>query len=533
MIYHKTRKQQIIGDMFGGVTAAIVALPLALAFGVASGAGPQAGLYGAIILGLVAALFGGTPVQISGPTGPMTVIAAAAIAFFNGDIAMVATVIFLGGIFQMTLGFLKVGKLIRYIPYPVISGFMTGIGIIIILLQLHPLVGAGNYSSPLLAVKHIASIFTNFQQDDLFLGALTLLIVFLFPKRLSSIIPSPLVALLVGTSVSIFGSLTAVTIGTIPQELPQLIFPSFSLQHSTYIITTAISLAILGSIDSLLTSLVSDSLTKTTHNSNKELIAQGFGNMLVSFVGGIPGAGATMRTVVNVKAGGTTRLSGIIHAVLLLLTLLILAPLAELIPMAVLSGILIKVGFDIVDYRFLKIIKRAPKHDIIIMAIVLFLTVFVDLIVAVGAGIVAASILLTYRISKQTDSFIHEVPVEMDEAITGNEVQKNSQFSIRVIDINGPFFFGSTTQIVGKIGALLGTKIVVFNCTNVPFIDYSAVFALSEKIMKLKSHKIIPFIVINNQLKEKLIDLNIDELITAEHIFENLDSAVMHAKKHL
>jgi len=526
-------KRRLVGDIYGGVTAAIIALPLALAFGVASGAGAQAGLYGAIILGLIASLFGGTSVQISGPTGPMTVVVAASIALFKGDMATIMSIILLGGIIQMCLGFLKVGKLVRYIPYPVISGFMTGIGVIIILIQLHPLVGAGGYSSPILAIKHLQTIFTDFNNGDLLLGGLTLLIVFLFPKRLSTRLPSPLAALIVGTALSVFAHMDVTTIGHIPTELPQLVLPHFSLSNITFIVTTAMSLAVLGSIDSLLTSLVADSLTKTSHKPNKELVAQGLGNTITALFGGIPGAGATMRTVVNVKAGGTTRLSGIIHAIVLILILVIFGSMAELIPMAVLSGILIKVGFDIVDYRFLKLLKKAPKHDIIVMFAVLLLTVVVDLIVAVGVGIVLASILLTYRIAQQTNSIIHEIPIHIDDNEIGREAQESTEFSIRVIDINGPFFFGSTTQIVGKIGAFLGTEVVIFNCKNVPFIDYSAVFALSEKITKLKSHNILPMIVANENIVSNLTQGGICSLIPCEHIFENLEDAIAHSKKHL
>lgn len=526
-------KRNFIGDIYGGITAAIIALPLALAFGVASGAGAQAGLYGAIILGFVAAAFGGTPVQISGPTGPMTVVTAAAVALFNGDIESIVTVVFLGGVFQMMLGFFKAGKLVRFIPYPVISGFMTGIGVIIITIELHPLVGAHVYSSPIMAIKHLDTLFTGYQSGDLILGLVTLAIVFFYPKRLASILPSPLAALIAGTLLSVYTPIHAVTIGHIPSGLPHIFLPDVSIKHMTFIVTTGLSLAVLGSIDSLLTSLVADSLTKTTHKPNKELIAQGLGNTLASFVGGIPGAGATMRTVINVKAGGNTRLSGMIHAVILLMILLVLGPTAELIPLAVLSGILIKVGFDIVDYRFLRILKRAPKPDIIVMFTVLALTVFVDLIVAVGVGVVLASVLLTYRIAQQTQTSIHELPVDMGDVEISKEVQKSTKFSVRVVDINGPFFFGSTTQIVGKIGAMLGTEIVVFNCRNVPFIDYSAVFALSEKITKLRGHHIMAFLVVNENIHDTLTQNGLADLVPDEHIFCHLDEALEHAKTHI
>ncbi|PLX69265.1 MAG: SulP family inorganic anion transporter [Denitrovibrio sp.] len=524
---------KLTGDLYGGLTAAVIALPLALAFGVASGAGAQAGLYGAIILGLVAALFGGTAVQISGPTGPMTVVVASAITLFHGDINSVVTVIFLGGIFQMALGFLKVGKLVRYIPYPVISGFMTGIGLIIILIQIHPLFGADGFSSPLAAVRHLNTVFPGMNSADMTLGVLSLMIVFFFPKRLSSKLPSPLAALILCTLLSIVLSMDAATIGHIPAELPKLIIPDISLKHLTFVVSTALSLAVLGSIDSLLTSLVADSLTKTTHNPNKELIAQGLGNTLVSFAGGIPGAGATMRTVVNVKAGGRTRLSGVIHAVVLLMILLVFGSFAENIPLAVLSGILIKVGFDIIDYRFLRVLKKAPKHDILVMFAVLVLTVFVDLIVAVGVGVVLASLLLTYRIAQQTSTSFHEIPVNIEENEISRELQESTKYSIRVVDINGPFFFGSTTQIVGKIGAFLGTQVVIFNCSNVPFMDYSAVFALEEKISKLKSNNIMAVFVVNDNVREILIRNNITDSVPISHIFRNFDDAVTHAKEHI
>jgi len=524
-----SKTARITGDIYGGLTAAVIALPLALAFGVASGAGAQAGLYGAIVLGFVASLFGGTPVQISGPTGPMTVVSAAAIAMFSGNIGAVVTVIFLGGVFQMLLGVLKAGKLVRYIPYPVISGFMTGIGVIIILLQIHPLVGAEGFSSPIMAIKNLPTMFNDFNSSDAILGLITLSIVFFFPKKLSTKLPSPLAALIICTAISVFMKLDVTTIGHIPSEIPKLVMPSLDLSKITFMVTTGLSLAVLGSIDSLLTSLVADSLTKTSHKPNKELIAQGLGNTLTSLVGGIPGAGATMRTVVNVKAGGTTRLSGIIHAIALLMILLVFGSKAEMIPMAVLSGILIKVGIDIVDYRFLKILKKAPKHDIIVMFAVLTLTVFIDLIVAVGVGIVLASMLLTYRIATQTSMQIHEIPVDIDDNELSREIQESTKYSIRVVDINGPFFFGSTSQIVGKIGQFLGTEIVIFNCRNVPFIDYSAVFALSEKIVKLKGHKIKTLLVFNEEIASQLSKCEITSLLPSGVIFTNLEDAVSQA----
>ena len=525
--------KRIAGDIFGGVTASVIALPLALAFGVASGVGAQAGIYGAIILGLVAALAGGTKVQISGPTGPMTIVAASTLVLFNGDVAVLMAVVLLTGLFQIVLGLLKVGKFVKFVPYPVISGFMSGIGIIIILLQINPLLGIEGVASPLDAVTSLVNIRSMFQVDALYASVIALLIVFFTPKKLSRIIPTPLLALIIVTAICQFSGLQVATIGTIPSGLPEISWPSFSRSQITIVVTAAMSLAVLGAIDSLLTSLVADSLTKTEHNSNRELIGQGLGNALTAFVGGIPGAGATMRTVVNVKSGGTTRLSGVLHALILLAVLLGLGKYASIVPMAVLAAILIKVGLDIIDYRFVKIIRKAPKHDLAIMFTVLFLTVFVDLIMAVGVGVVLASVLLTVRVTKQVHSSVNDLEVSVKEVAGCEQLNGDKSFRVRVVDIDGPFFFGSTSRLVGQVGAMLGTKIVVFNCLKVPFIDLSAFFALSEIILKLKENDIIPFIVVSDEIRAKMIRLEISSILHEKHIYLSFDQAVEHARDHV
>ncbi|SHI78988.1 sulfate permease, SulP family [Malonomonas rubra DSM 5091] len=523
----------LIGDLFGGVTASVIALPLALAFGVASGVGAQAGIYGAIVLGFVAALAGGTKVQISGPTGPMTIVAASTLVLFHGDIGLLMAVVLLTGLFQILLGLLKVGKFVKYVPYPVISGFMSGIGIIIILLQINPLCGLEAVSSPLQAVSSLTKISSSFQVDTLYVSLIALLIVFFTPKKVARIIPTPLLALFTATIFSQVAGLNVTTIGAIPGGLPNLILPDFDLPQLSLILSASMSLAVLGSIDSLLTSLVADSLTKTSHNPNRELIGQGLGNTLTSFVGGIPGAGATMRTVVNVKSGGTTRFSGVLHALILLGVLLGLGRYAALVPMAVLAAILIKVGLDIVDYRFLKILRKAPKHDLAIMLTVLILTVFFDLIMAVGVGIVLASILLTIRVTSQVRSTINNMEVSVRDSHGCQKLNFEKSFHVRIVDIDGPFFFGSTSQLVGQVGDMLGTKVVIFNCTKVPFIDLSAFFALGEIILKLKEKDILPFIVVNEAIKAKLIRLEIGTILREKHLFLDFDTALEHARDHV
>ncbi|MDX8398406.1 MAG: SulP family inorganic anion transporter, partial [Mariprofundaceae bacterium] len=357
-------QRNLKGNLFGGMTAAIIALPLALAFGVASGLGPTAGLYGAIILGFVASLFGGTPTQISGPTGPMTVVIAAAVVTLEQDIQLIATTILLAGLFQIAFGFSKIGRFVRFIPYPVISGFMSGIGIIIIILQINPLLGLPTDASVVHILLTVPQHIPQASIEAVILATLAMLIVFFSPQYITRWLPAPLLALIILTPLSMLLNMNVNTIGHIPSGFPNIVWPSMGIEHINLIIPLAFTLAVLGTIDTLLTSIVADSITQTRHKPNKELFGQGLGNAICSFFGAIPGAGATMRTVINIKSGGNNQLSGMFHAIILLLIVLFLAPLAEKIPLAVLAGILIKVGIDILDYRFLKVWKNSPRHDV-------------------------------------------------------------------------------------------------------------------------------------------------------------------------
>lgn len=509
------------GDFFGGITAGIVALPLALAFGAASGAGAKAGLYGAVALGFFSAVFGGTKSQISGPTGPMTVVTASAMLAFHGDISKIAAVIIVAGVVQILMGLLQGGKLVRYMPYPVISGFMTGIGVIIIILQINPFLGTPTIGSTAKTILNIFSSISSANSQAVFLSVMSLSILYLTPKIIARAVPTPLIALIAVSLVSVCFDMKVPVIGEIPSGLPEFVVPSFSFKNSTMVLSFAISLGLLGAIDSLLTSLVSDSITKTRHNPNQELIGQGIGNIAAAFCGGIAGAGATMRTVVNVKAGGSTKLSGVIHALFLLCVLLWFADYASVVPMAALSGILIKVGIDIIDYRFLKVLGKAPKSDLYIMLAVLVLTVFVDLIIAVMVGVVLACIMLTMRMIRQ---FSLEVTEVGDDKQDGGHARNG----VRVVTIDGPFFFGTTSQIVGKAEFLLNTKAVIFDCHKVPFVDISASFALEETIAGLKGQGIETFVVAcQNKGKNKY---SLKGILPDSRIFTNLDDAVLSAK---
>ena len=517
--------QQLRGDFFGGITAGVIALPLALAFGVSSGAGAIAGVYGAIVVGFLAALFGGTKTQISGPTGPMTVVAASTIALFPHNFQMVVLIFMLAGIFQITLGVMRVGKFVQYIPYPVISGFMSGIGIIIILLQINPLFGSTFTGTTLAIIANLHLPFTTIHLPSLLLGIGTLLILFFTPKPITRIIPPTLIALFGMTTIAKLGAFDIETIGTIPSGLPQIHLPDFEFEKLNVIVPYAFTLAVLGSIDSLLTSLVADSLTKQKHDSNRELIGQGLGNMFSGLIGGLPGAGATMRTVVNIKSGGTTRLSGVIHSLFLLGAIMGAGEHVGNIPLPVLAGILIKVGVDILDYRLLTKIHKAPKYDLYVMISVLILTVFIDLIVAVGVGIVLSSLLLIHRITRKIEVKIKDMETASDYyAVDAHQ-------SIRIITIEGPFFFGSISEIINRTLPHFDTQVLIFDCSKVPFMDVSAIFTLEEMLLDLRKKEIEVLIITHSkEMYDRLVKMDIPKIIGEKHLFVDAGKAFAKAR---
>ena len=516
-------KQNIQKNFFGGITAAIIALPLALAFGVASGLGATAGIYGAIILGFFASFLGGTPTQISGPTGPMTVVIAAAVISLNGEIGLIVATILLAGIFQILFGIFKIGKFVQFIPYPVISGFMSGIGIIIIILQINPYLGLSSDASVLSVLFSLPKNIPNINNDAFIIASLTLLIMFFTPTKVVKIIPAPLIALLTITPLSIYLNFDIQTIGTIPSTLPSLVYPTVALENYIKIVSLGFTLAVLGTIDTLLTSIVADSITGTKHNPNKELIGQGIGNSICAFVGALPGAGATMRTVINVKSGGTNKLSGIVHSFVLLIIVFFLAPMASQIPLALLAGVLIKVGIDILDYRFLSIWKDSPRSDLYVMLVVFFITVFIDLITAVGVGIVLASLLIVYRITQETNiTLVDNYDSTSDANIKYNLTDKK----IRVIKINGAFFFGSSTAFESKANSILDTKVVVIDILDTPFLDITAIFTLKDLILKLQVEDIKVIIVSKTKDKQQLLKLNKTGRFDNVDFYKNMNGAL-------
>ena len=480
------------GDIFGGLTAGVVALPLALAFGEASGAGPIAGVYGAILVGFFAALFGGTPSQISGPTGPMIVVFAGVFASLSGDLSLVFATVILAGLIQILFGVLGFGQYIRLVPYPVVSGFMSGIGCIIIALQLARLFGhepEGGGTIP--ALLEVPNAISNPNLEALGIGVLTLAMVFLWPASWGRYLPGPLAALIVGTLASL-GLSHVPVLGAIPTGLPEFIMPSLSNDTVLIVFEAALILAILGAIDSLLTSLVADNMTRTRHRSNRELIGQGVGNVAAGFFGGIPGAGATMRTVVNIRTGGVTKISGMLHSLLLLAVVLILAPLASKIPHAVLAGILVKVGYDIIDLSYLKRAHRGPRFDLMLMVMVLSLTVFIDLITAVVAGVVVAAVAFVKQVADAQLAAAAGENDDSEESLSDAETTLLKECGDRLtyFDFGGPLSFGAAADLGHHVRERISQKhhtSLVLDFARVPFIDVSAVRAV-ETIAQDAAH---------------------------------------------
>ena len=473
------------GDAFGGITAGIVALPLALAFGEASGAGPIAGIWGAIFVGFFASLFGGTGSNVSGPTGPMVVVFAGVFASLSGNLALVFAAVVLAGVLQILLGVFKMGQYIRLVPYPVVSGFMSGIGCIIIALQLSRLFGHepdGGGTIP--ALTAIPGAVMDPNMAALIVGVITLVTIFTWPAKLGKYVPGPLAALMVGTLASLFVS-GAPVLGAIPTGFPSFIMPEFTTSTFGIVLEAAILLAVLGAIDSLLTSLVADNMTRTRHDSDKELIGQGIGNTVAGFFGAIPGAGATMRTVINIRTGGSTKLSGMLHAVLLLAVVISLAPLAAQIPHAVLAGILIKVGYDIIDVGYLKRAHTGPRLDLALMAMVLILTVFVDLITAVAAGVVLAALAFIKQLAdQQLKQFSGEDTSTLVTTKEENELLEQAHGEVTMFDFGGPLSFGAAADVGHQVRERVKhkTSAIILDFSRVPFVDVSAARAVETII---------------------------------------------------
>ncbi|MEB3218536.1 MAG: SulP family inorganic anion transporter [Nostocales cyanobacterium 94392] len=530
------------GDIFGGMTAAIIALPMALAFGVASGAGPAAGLYGAVLVGFFAALFGGTPTLISEPTGPMTVVMTAVIANLTAanpenGLAMAFTVVVMAGIVQIILGALKLGRYVTLMPYTVVSGFMSGIGIILIILQTAPFLGQASPKGGVIGtVQNLPSLLQNIQPVETILGVLTIAILVFSPKKINKIVPPQLTALIVGTLVSLFffGNVENIRrIGEISAGLPQFRMPVFSAAQFQTMLIDSLVLGMLGCIDALLTSVVADSLTRTQHDSNKELIGQGLGNIASGLFGGIAGAGATMGTVVNIQSGGRTAVSGLTRALILLVIVVWAAPLTSVIPLAVLAAIALKVGINIIDWSFLKRAHKVSIKAALIMYGVIILTVFVDLIVAVGIGVFVANILTIERLTNLRSEEVKTI-TDADDAIILNDVEKDlldrANNRVLLFHLEGPMIFGVSKAIAREQTAMKDHDVLILDLTDVPHIGVTSSLAVENMIKDALDKGRHVFIVgAKGKIKHRLQKLGIFNILPAHHIVMEREEALKQA----
>ncbi|TOG61339.1 SulP family inorganic anion transporter [Vibrio parahaemolyticus] len=535
------------GDIFGGVTTAIISLPLALAFGVASGAGAEAGLWGAIMVGLFASLFGGSNTLISEPTGPMTVIMTAVLTsmmakYPETGMAMTFTVVMMAGAFQILLGTLKMGKYVTLMPYSVISGFMSGIGVILIILQLSPLLGhAAPTGGVLGTLSALPETISNLKFNELFLGLLTLGILFFFPKKYRKYVPAQLVALVAVTllSVMLFDTEDIRRIGEIPAGLPSLVAPHIDPDMFVEMVIDALVLGTLGCIDTLLTAVIGDSLTRKEHDSDKELRGQGLANMISGLFGALPGAGATMGTVTNIQVGARSPLSGVARALVLALVVLVAGGLTEPIPMAVLAGIAVYVGFNILDWSFIQRAHKVSFSGMAIMYGVMLLTVFVDLIVAVGLGVFVSNIMIIERLSREQARQVKAISDadEDDVPLTDSERGLLDRANGRVLFfyLSGPMIFSVSKAISRQHTSISDYDVMILDLTDVPMLDVTVGLALENAIKDALDARCEVYLLCPNQrTREQLEKFHVIDLVPDNNMYqfryEALNAAVAHVE---
>ncbi len=537
--------RNVKGDIFGGITAAVIALPMALTFGVASGAGASAGLWAAILIGFFAALFGGTPTLISEPTGPMTVVMTAVIASLTAadpenGLAMAFTVVMLAGVFQIIFGFFKLGRYITLMPYTVISGFMSGIGVILIILQTAPFLGQASPKGGVIGtIQNLPTLIANINPVETLLAGLTVAILLFYPRKLKKFLPPQLLALIVGTLLAVLflGNSNLRTIGEISVGLPSLHLPTFRPDQLRIMIIDGLVLGMLGCIDALLTSLVADSLTRTEHNSDKELIGQGIGNLVSGLFGGIAGAGATMGTVVNIQSGGRTALSGLSRAIVLMVVVLGLSQYLTVIPSAVLAGIAFKVGLDIVDWGFLKRAHKISPKAAFIMYGVIGLTVFVDLIVAVGVGVFVANILTIERLSNHRADSVKAVTYDDEEIELSTEEKKlleRANGRVLLFYLSGPMIFGVAKAISREHNLINDYQALVFDLSEVPILGVTSALAIENAIEEAVEKGRQVFLVgLQGQAEKRLTKMGLMEKVSAQNIISDRTTALRQAVNYV
>lgn len=514
------------GDFFGAIIASIIAFPQALAFGAVSGMGASAGIWGAIILSLVSGILGCNAPLISGPTGPVAIIIASIVALHSGGLILILV---MAAIFQMIISMTSIPRMIKYVPYPVISGFLTGIGLIIIILQIAPLLGGTAQSSTINALLDYHKVFANINPHSLILGVGTLILLFFTPKIITKILPAQLLALIVMTGVAWYFGLDVAKISNAPFAIPLIQFPSFTIDGIMKYVPQALTLAFILTSESLLSGIIMESLTKVRQNSKKLVLSQGIGNLICAITGSMTGSAATMRSVAAVKAGAKTKMSAILSAFILFFVLFKCSLFISQIPVCVLSAILIKIGYDILDLKVIKVLKYAPKDDLYVLVTVLLLTVFYNLVFALAIGVILAALLYAKRIADNTNikvtqfNHVEYTPYE-------TKVERDSHYRIRILHIDGQFFFGSITQIVSHFDELLETEYIILNYSSNSELDMSAIFALEDIIVRLNDQKIKLILVIPNQkVFEQISSLEIISQLGENSVLSDENEAINFA----
>ena len=540
IVLNRINATNLKGDVFGGLTAAVIALPMALAFGIASGAGAAAGLWGAVIIGLVASLFGGTPTLISEPTGPMTVVFTSVIISFTATadspeqaLAMAFSVGVLAGIFQILFGLFRLGRYVTMMPYTVISGFMSGIGIILVLLQLGPFLGQATPKGGVMGtLEAIPALMQGIQPMELLLAVITLAILWFTPSAVKKLCPPQLLALVVGTllALTLFSGFGLRTIPEFSAAFPTFQLPTFSSDQLRLMVIDAAVLGMLGCIDALLTSVVADSLTRTEHNSNKELIGQGLANVVSGLFGAMPGAGATMGTVVNIQSGGRTALSGIVRAMVLMLVVLLAAPLASRIPLAVLAGIAVKVGIDIIDWDFLQRAHHLSVKAAVITYGVIALTVLVDLITAVGIGVFVANVLTIDRMSTLQSRKVKTISTTDDDVELSDEEQQlldRASGMVLLFQLAGPMIFGVAKAISREHNAIGNCQAVVFDLSEVSHLGVTAAIALENAVKEaMEVGRDVFMVGVSGSTENRLRKLKLLDRLPESHLTSDRLSAL-------
>lgn len=540
-IFNRIHFRNLQGDIFGGVTTAVVSLPIALAFGAASGLGPVAGLYGSICVGFFASLFGGTPTQISEPTGPTTVVMTALVATMiaadpDKGMAMAFTVVMLSGLFQILFGMMRLGKYIILMPYSVISGFMSGIGVILLVLQLPPFLGHPDPEGGLMGtLRNLPQLLATMRPVETGLAIVTMAIIFLMPANLKRYFPPQLAALVIGTliSLTLLQGYDLRRIGEIPTGLPSLYLPTFTPEQTVKILVDSAMLGMLGSIDALLTSVIADSMTRTHTYEDQELIGQGIGNFVAGLFGGIPGSGATMCTVINIQVGARTALAGLIRAGLMLAVVLWLADLAEIIPKAVLAGIAFTVGIEMLDWNFLKRAHKVPWKSTLIMYGVLVMTVFTDLMVAAGVGMFIANLLTIEQLSNvqsQRIKAIHDADDSIPLNLEDKELLHLADGRVSLLYMGGPMSFGVAKTIFREHLSAKHCESLVMDLSDVPYLDETAALAIEDAIKESYSYGSQVFIVgAAGRVKQLLESLGVLNLVPYEYQFKERTEALKRA----